>query len=592
MFLLSGFPVLERKDSIIGARLRLYKKRLGAVCKTAPTSMFLNNFFNKHMKILIRKSKVVDLVAVIKYRNKTLRVVWITGLVVLVAIIISGSLRAQTPLEMDEGCTVTLGNQTANVRTDGTFFVRNVAILQVAGAAAPQLFRVRATCLRDGEAITGQSDFFSLTPAQTFFITDVFPMELDPIPSGISVSAPDDFVLLGETVQLGAVATLPDGTTEDVTLRAAGTTYISSNINLLTVDENGLVTGTNNKSVPQSGLITVLNEGNVSTIFITSAGPSNDLDNDGMPNDYEELFGLDPLVNDANGDLDDDGLTNIDEFNLGTIPNNPDTDGDGAIDGRDVNPLIPDKESPTVIITEPADGANFVQGETVIVKVLAEDNDGIDFVDFKLNGIKVFTDTTEPYEYQLLIPDRVLELGLSATAFDFAGLSDSATPVVINVLPRPGDSDGDGISDATEILLGSDPNDASSIPAVIGPAFSQNKLSLFLPRPATESIIGQSFSEEGLSVYLPIGGDQFVTGMSFAQSNFSVFLPGLVDEPISGEAFSQSYFSILRPRLVDAPVSGEAFGMDQFSVILPVEANQPLSGPSFGQTGLSILVEE
>ena len=82
------------------------------------------------------------------------------------------------------------------------------------------------------------------------------------------------------------------------------------------------------------------------------------------------------------------GLTNLEEFNLGTIPNNPDTDGDGAIDGRDVKPLIPDKESPTVIITEPADGDSFVQGETVIVKVLAEDNDGIDFVDFKLNGYK------------------------------------------------------------------------------------------------------------------------------------------------------------------------------------------------------------
>ena len=210
---------------------------------------------------------------------------------ILVALL-TYSVNAQTPLQMDEGCTVTLGNQTANVRTDGTFFVRNVAILRVAGAAAPQLFRVRAACLRDGEAMTGQSDFFSLTPAQTFFITDVFPMELDPIPSGISVSALDDFILLGETVQLGVVATLPDGTTEDVTLHAAGTTYLSSNINLLTEDENGLVTGTNNKSISQSGLITVLNEGNVSTIFITSAGASNDLDNDGIPNDYEELFGL------------------------------------------------------------------------------------------------------------------------------------------------------------------------------------------------------------------------------------------------------------------------------------------------------------
>ena len=42
MFLLSGFPVLERKDSIIGARLRLYKKRLGAVCKTAPASKLID----------------------------------------------------------------------------------------------------------------------------------------------------------------------------------------------------------------------------------------------------------------------------------------------------------------------------------------------------------------------------------------------------------------------------------------------------------------------------------------------------------------------------------------------------------------------
>jgi len=46
-----------------------------------------------------------------------------------------------------------------------------------------------------------------------------------------------------------------------------------------------------------------------------------DDDNDGMPDDWELTYGLNPLINDAGSDPDGDGVSNINEFNLGTAPN-------------------------------------------------------------------------------------------------------------------------------------------------------------------------------------------------------------------------------------------------------------------------------
>jgi hypothetical protein len=66
-----------------------------------------------------------------------------------------------------------------------------------------------------------------------------------------------------------------------------------------------------------------------------------DSDSDGMPDDFEVMYQLNALQDDAAADPDIDELTNFQEFTLGTSPINADTDGDGENDGEDAEPLIP-----------------------------------------------------------------------------------------------------------------------------------------------------------------------------------------------------------------------------------------------------------
>ncbi|MFN8060608.1 MAG: SBBP repeat-containing protein [Vicinamibacterales bacterium] len=54
---------------------------------------------------------------------------------------------------------------------------------------------------------------------------------------------------------------------------------------------------------------------------LSNGDPTTDADGDGMPNEWELRFDLDPSVNDANGDLDGDGVSNLDEYRAGTHPN-------------------------------------------------------------------------------------------------------------------------------------------------------------------------------------------------------------------------------------------------------------------------------
>jgi hypothetical protein len=86
-----------------------------------------------------------------------------------------------------------------------------------------------------------------------------------------------------------------------------------------------------------------------------------DLDNDGLPDDWElQYFG--DLVQGPNDDYDHDELTNLEEYQLGTDPTKWDTDGDGLNDGDEVSrgtdPKNPDTDEDGV-----NDGTEVAQGK-------------------------------------------------------------------------------------------------------------------------------------------------------------------------------------------------------------------------------------
>ncbi len=133
-----------------------------------------------------------------------------------------------------------------------------------------------------------------------------------------------------------------------------------------------------------------------------------DLDGDGIPDFWEEQFGVD----DPGADPDEDDLTNLQEYNAGTDPNDPDTDGDTLRDGV---------ETATGTYLSPADtGTSPIDPDS--------DDDGL-------------ADNVE------------------TTGGSFVSAADTGTD------PNNPDSDGDGFEDGAEVAAGTDPNDRNDFPS-------------------------------------------------------------------------------------------------------------------------------
>ena len=160
--------------------------------------------------------------------------------------------------------------------------------------------------------------------------------------------------------------------------------------------------------------------GNPLSSFFPTA---DDLDNDGLPDAWEEIYGLSisdngstDVNNGPDGDPDNDGLTNLAEFDLRTLPNNADSDDDGLLDGVESN-------SGTFVDADDT-GTNPLDSDS--------DNDG-------------------------------LNDGAETNSGTFVDANDTGTN------PNLSDTDGDGRSDSEEVEKGSDPNDENSVPGLASP---------------------------------------------------------------------------------------------------------------------------
>jgi hypothetical protein len=248
---------------------------------------------------------------------------------------------------LDENCVVTIQNRSARVNADGSFAIPNVPF--EAGIRS----RVRAVCNRDGRLVRGQSRLLDLAD-------DSAPIEISMVgftelPVSLELASPDNklvFTELDETMYISALGTLADGRREIYTSSAAGTAWITSNPNVLTVDSEGLVTVVGRGSA----IIQARNEGLSATIRLEVDLPA-DRDGDGLEDDYEVRNGLDPDdPTDASLDPDGDGLTNLEEFINRTRPRSADTDGDGISDGAEVERgLRPDRAD--------TDGDGLIDGD-------------------------------------------------------------------------------------------------------------------------------------------------------------------------------------------------------------------------------------
>jgi hypothetical protein len=168
----------------------------------------------------------------------------ITGLVLILFAMMSVAFAQGVPPAADASCTVSALNRNAPLQADYSFTIYNLPGAAAAiGPNAPQIpappFRVRVTC---SDGTVGETELaFPEFGSSVVYAGEIFWRPTTPVPLALGVEAAQARLNGGETTQLSATGVLRDGTTVDLTGKARGTLFTSSNPLIATVDDTGRV---------------------------------------------------------------------------------------------------------------------------------------------------------------------------------------------------------------------------------------------------------------------------------------------------------------------------------------------------------------
>lgn len=208
------------------------------------------------------------------------------GIVIIFAT--NGSLTATISLNVESlltpDCIATILNRQVQISPNGTFALGNVPV-------PPGAFRARVVCERPGKTDIGASPFILGVPNGDTAFGPITFGAANPIPIALSITSPATILTQqAPGAQLVTTGRLVDNTTIDVTLNNTGTFYLISNPNIATVTKDGFVNAVSSGRV----LVTATHEGVIGTIELVVSLTRGDVDEDGIPDDYETANAINP----------------------------------------------------------------------------------------------------------------------------------------------------------------------------------------------------------------------------------------------------------------------------------------------------------
>jgi len=184
-------------------------------------------------------------------------------------------------IQLNDACIASALNRTTQVSPDGSFGIDNIIV-----SNGP--FRVRIVCDSDGGVAQAQSFFVEGVPNGETILGEIVTSEVDPIASNLLLGLVPPLTPANRSSELFVIGELPGGTFVNLSGSSRGTFYGSSNSQIATITDDGFVEALTSGRV----LITATNEGVAGIVEIVLT-LSNDQDNDGLPDDFEQNNAID-----------------------------------------------------------------------------------------------------------------------------------------------------------------------------------------------------------------------------------------------------------------------------------------------------------